>query len=491
MPRQVLIPLIVACALFLQNLDSTVLSTSLPAIAEALGEPPLRLHLALTSYLLSLAVFLPLSGWAADRFGARTVFCGAILLFTAASVACGFASSLGGFIAARVVQGAGGAMMVPVGRLILLRSVPKSQLVAALAWLTMPALIGPVIGPPLGGFLTTYASWRWIFWINIPIGILGILLALLFIEDVREPDVGRFDALGFLLSGVGLAATLFGIDMATSEALPLELALPCMLVGLAALALYVAYSRRAEHPILDLGLLRIRTFLASIIGGSLFRIGVGALPFLLPLMLQTGFGYTAFESGLVTFASAVGAMGMKALAVRILNSFGFRAVLTWNALLAAAFIAACALFRPSTPYLVMISVLFVGGVFRSLQFTSVNAIGFADVSQAQMSQATTLSSVAQQLSLSMGVAVAALVLHHGRTGPGVLAAGDFPLAFVVVAVISASSAWIYSRLSSDAGSELAGRAAAPSPSAPGAPEGDETVVLEPEGALPRNPSATR
>ena len=486
MPRRILVPLIVACALFMQNLDSTVLSTALPAIADGLHEPPLRLHLALTSYLLSLAVFLPLSGWMADKFGARTVFCAAIVLFTGASAACGFAQSLAGLIAARVAQGIGGAMMVPVGRLILLRSVPKSELVGAMAWLGMPALIGPVVGPPVGGFLTTYASWRWIFWINIPIGALGILLALLFIEDVRD-EIGPFDGVGFLLSGIGLAATLFGLEAATSEVLSLRASLIGIAVGVAAFALYVPHARRVRAPILDLGLLRIPTFQVSVVGGGLFRLGVGALPFLLPLMLQAGFGYTAFQSGLVTFASAAGAMGMKAVAPRLLRAFGFRAVLTWNAAIGAAFIAACALFRPATPYVVMVSVLFVGGVFRSLQFTALNTIAFADIPAKRMSQATSFSSMAQQLALSLGVSLAAVILHHGR-GHAALSPGDFALAFSIVGAVSATSALFNWRLAPDAGAELAGRAATlPRPATPAAPYGD---VVAPSEAVPRKPSAT-
>ena len=306
----VLTALIIATALFMENMDGTVLATSLPAIAADLHQDPIVLKLALTSYLLTLAVFIPASGWIADKLGARTVFCSAIIIFTIGSVLCGASNSLGTLIAARVFQGLGGAMMVPVGRLVLLRSVAKSEMVDALAYLTVPALIGPVVGPPLGGFITTYFHWRWIFWINVPIGLLGLLLSLRFIQNVREREVAPFDFKGFLLSGLGLLSLIFGLTVVGRGLVPLSVVAGLILGGIALLWLYVGHARRTPNAILDLSLLELPTFYAGVVGGFLFRLGIGALPFLLPLLLQIGFGLTPFQSGSLTFAAAAGAMAI-------------------------------------------------------------------------------------------------------------------------------------------------------------------------------------
>jgi EmrB/QacA subfamily drug resistance transporter len=459
-PSRILVPLIVACALFMENLDSTVLATSLPAIARELGEDPIDLKLALTSYLLSLAIFIPVSGWLADRLGARLVFRAAIAVFALGSALAGFSSTMPEIIGARIVQGIGGAMMVPVGRLVILRTVPKSELVGSLAWLTIPALIGPVLGPPVGGFITTYFSWRWIFWINLPIAALGLVLATLYIPDVKVEERTPFDGLGFALSAFGLAAVVAGSTAVGLDAMPLWAALLTLAAGAVTLWFYARHAARIEHPILDLKLFRIPTFRAAILGGSLFRIGIGAAPFLLPLMLQVGFGLTAFQSGMLTFASALGALAMKFTAQPILRRFGFRAVMTANALVAAATMTVPALFTPATPAVIMLGALLVGGFFRSLQFTSVNALGYADVDQDRMSGATSLASVAQQLSLSLGVSLAALSLEAilAERGGAHLETGDFPLAFLVIGLVSASSVLIFARLKPDAGGEVSGHA---------------------------------
>src|SRR5215207_6372894 len=448
MNRTRLVPLIVATALFMENTDSTVIATSLPAIAESLNEDPVALKLAVTSYLVSLAIFVPVSGWMADRYGSRTVFRAALAVFMAGSLACAAAGSLGGFVAARFVQGMGGAMMVPVGRLVLLRSIPKNEIVAALAYLTIPAMVGPVVGPPLGGFITT------------PIGLLGIVLSSLYFENIREPERPPLDMVGFVLLGVGLAALMLGLATGGRHLLPIELSVACAVIGTLAIIAYVRHARRTPHPLVRLDLLGIATFRASVLGGSLFRIGVGAIPFLLPLMLQIGFGLNPLQSGLLTFVSAAGALFMKALAARILRTFGFRAVLTVNAFIAAAFIAASGLFTPGTPHWIIMMVLLVGGCFRSLQFTSLNAIAYADVSSRDMSHATSLTSVAQQLALSIGVALGAAVLEavSGARGGTELAAGDFWPAFLVVGAISSLSGFIFARLEPSAGAEMSGHA---------------------------------
>ena len=459
MTKERLIPLIVATALFMENMDSTVIATSLPAIAADIGTSPLTLKLAITSYLLALAVFIPASGWTADRFGPRTVFSLAVAVFMVGSIGCALSSSVTGFVIARILQGAGGAMMTPVGRLVLLRSIDKSALVNAMAWVTVPALVGPVIGPPLGGFITTYLSWHWIFLINIPIGLLGITLALRYIDPIRSEDPERFDLYGLLLAGVGLGGIAFGLSVAGLNLLPWSVVIALIAIGSISMTLYVIHARRTASPVLDFTLLRLPTMRASIIGGFMFRLGVGALPFLLPLLMQVGFGLSPLRSGLVTFGSAVGAMGMKTLAARIIRTFGFRNIMIINAVISSIFLAACALFTIATPLLLIMILLVVGGFFRSLQFTAINTLAYAEVEPTLMSRATTLVSVNQQLAVSAGVAVgAALVestmwLHHVSE----LSAADFAPAFIVVAVISTVSVYFFFELPADAGHQVSGR----------------------------------
>jgi EmrB/QacA subfamily drug resistance transporter len=459
MPRY-FVTLIVAVALFMETMDSTVIATSLPAIAADLHEDPIALKLALTSYLLSLAVFIPLSGWMADRFGARTVFRAAIVVFSLGSAACGFAQGLPDFVLFRIIQGMGGAMMVPVGRLVILRSVPKAELISALAWLTVPALMGPVIGPPLGGFISTFFSWRWIFWINIPIGLLGIYLATRYIANFREREVPPLDIKGFILSGIGLTGVAFGFTTVGQSLFPIWVALALIGIGIGGIALYVRHARHTPNALLDLKLLKIDTFFASVVGGFLFRIGVGATPFLLPLYFQLGFGMTPLQSGLLTFATAVGAIAMKTTAAPIIHRLGFKNILVWNAVLTACFTAVSALFTALTPAAVILTVLLVGGFFRSLQFTAINSIAYADIHEKEMSKATSFASVAQQLSMSAGVATGALVLEMERMGRDShqVLASDFTLAFILVACLAASSSLIFARLPKRAGASLSRRA---------------------------------
>ncbi len=459
MRSAILTAFIIATALFMENMDGTVISTSLPAIALDLHQDPIVLKLALTSYMLTLAVFIPASGWVADRFGARTVFCSAIIVFTIGSILCGASSSLSTLIAARVFQGLGGAMMVPVGRLVLLRSVAKSDLVSAMAYLTMPALIGPVAGPPLGGFITTYFQWRWIFWINVPIGILGVLLSLRFIDNLREEAVPRFDFKGFVLSGVGLLSLISGLSMIGRGIAPYWLVAAMIAIGALSLASYVRHANANVGAILDLKLLKIPTFYAGVVGGFIFRIGIGAMPFLLPLLLQVGFGLSPFQSGSITFASAAGALIMKFTASKALRWFGFRQTLVVNGLISGAFLAACALFTPSTPHWLLLLVLLAGGFFRSLEFTALNAISYADVDSPRMSRATSFASVSQQMSGAVGVAVAAICVEMIQFGFGdsELGARDLSLAFVLVAIVSSMAVFIFAQLKPDAGAAVSGR----------------------------------
>lgn len=454
-----IIPLVVASALFMENTDSTVIATSLPAMAADLGEDPVILKLAFTTYLLALTVFIPISGWCADRFGARNVFRAAIAVFTLGSIACGLSTSLEGLIAARALQGVGGAMMVPVGRLIILRTVSKSEMVAALATLTIPALLGPVLGPPLGGFITTYFHWRWIFWINVPVGVLGMTLATIHMPDIREEGVAPLDGLGFVLSGLGLSTLVFGATVVGRDILPSYGAPALIATGIVLTTLYIVHARRRTRPILDLNLLKFPTFRSGVMGGSLFRIGIGAIPFLLPLMLQLGFKLTPFQSGSLTCAAALGALAMKFSAARILKRFGFRSVLVFNAVVAAGFLAIQGLFTPETPHLLILAVLLAGGFFRSLQFTSLNALAYSDIPTRDMGSATSFYSVAQQLSLAAGVVCAASVLEVAQylRGDLTLTVEDFSLAFFTVALISALSLFSHVRLAPDAGAEVSGR----------------------------------
>src|SRR6516164_5652018 len=460
-PSDRVVPLIVATALFMENMDSTVISTSLPAIAWALGTNPLALRLAVTSYLLSLAVFIPASGWTADRLGTRNVFRTAIGVFVLGSIGCAASHSLEQFVLARIVQGVGGAMMTPVGRLILVRSIDKQLLVNAMSLVTIPALIGPICGPPLGGFITTFASWHWIFLINVPIGLVGIALASRFIPNIRVERPDPFDYLGFFLSGCAIAGLAFGLSAMGLEFLPTGVVASLLCGGAISAVAYLIHARRTPAPILDLNLLRLPTFRASIFGGFLFRLGIGALPFLLPLLLQIGFHLTPFQSGLITFTTALGSISMKAAVATVLKHLGYRSVLLYNSLISAAFLAACASFLPGMPFAAMVAILLAGGFFRSLQFTAINTIAYAEIEPPLMSRATAITSVAQQLALSTGVAVGALVveitmlLRHDAT----MSAADFPPAFLVVAASTAAASLIFLRLPSDAGAEMAGREA--------------------------------
>jgi MFS family permease len=363
---------------------------------------------------------------------------------------------------ARIVQGIGGSMMVPVGRLVVLRTVQKTELVAALSWLTVPALVGPILGPPVGGFLTTYASWPWIFWINVPVGFLGIALATRYVPDLHGEGRVRFDTGGFFMTGLGLAAFMTGSTTLGLNLLPIAADVVFIAGGAALLVAYAIHAWRSDHPILDLALFRIPTFWHSVIGGSVFRLGIGATPFLLPLLLQLGFGMTPFQSGLITFATAVGAVVMKFTAPQIIRRYGFRNVLVVNTVITAVFTALPAIFVPTTPVLVMVSLLLIGGFFRSLQFTAINALSFADVDHAQMSQATTITSVAQQISVSLGITIGAICLQlSSNANNGAITADIFWPAFITVGITTLLSAISFYLLAPDAGAEMAGGTVVP------------------------------
>ncbi|MBL0371573.1 multidrug efflux MFS transporter [Rhizobium sp. KVB221] len=450
-------PLILAVALFMEQMDSTVIATSLPAIAADLAVGPITLKLAMTSYLVALGVFIPLSGWAADRFGAKRVFLIAIGVFMAGSVLCAVSGSLISFVMARFLQGMGGSMMTPVGRAILLRSTKKSELVSAMAMFTIPGVIGPLVGPPIGGFITTYFNWEWIFLINVPIGFIGIALSVIYLPRIDSPPPPPADLVGFVLSGIGAAGIVFGLSVVSLPALPPAIGVAATAIGALSTLLFIGHARRHPHPVLDLGLFRIETFRVCVTSGTIFRIAMGAVPFLLPLMLQLGFGFSAFHSGLITFVAAGGALFTKFVARRVFLRFGFRRTLLAAATASAVGTAANAFFFPDTPYIVLIGILFLTGFVRSFFFTGINILGFADIERNQTSQATALNAVIQQISGALGVAFAGIILeiHAVATGQS-LGIASFHIAFLCVAVLNIAAAFPISRLPAGAGSAVSG-----------------------------------
>ena len=460
--RPILIALIVSCAFFMQQLDGTVIATALPQMAISFNDTPVNVSIGMTAYLLTLAVFIPSSGWMADRFGARTIFGSAIAVFTIGSVLCGLASTLPLFTAARMLQAVGGAMMVPVGRLIVLRSVEKHELIRSMAFVSIPGLVAPVLGPPLGGFITTYFSWRWIFFLNIPIGLVGIVLVALFFQNLRSEDRRRFDAVGFVLTGAGLACLMFGFTSLGRTTGDAAVSIATLAVGAVLAGFAYRHVRRHPEPLLNLETLRIRNFaIATLWGGSLFRITIGSTPFLWPLMFQTSFGMSAFVSGLYMMACTGGDLSAQALTRKIVRSFGFRNVLVVNGFVCTAFFGLCVAFRPSSPAIFIILVLLVIGMSRSLQFTSLNALGYVDVPVPLMSSATSLASTIQQLSIGIGVAFGALVLHTAARARGEASAAysvaDFHIAFVAITLIAFASTLHFLRLRPSAGAAASGR----------------------------------
>jgi EmrB/QacA subfamily drug resistance transporter len=454
-----IVPAIIGSALLMQTLEATVMSNALPTIARALHVDPLRLNMAITMFLLASAVCLPLSGWMADKFGAKRVFMTSMMLFALSSAACGFAQTLPQLIVGRIFQGVSASMMSPVGRLVLLRTTPKSQLVGAMSVLTMPALLGPVIGPVIGGFIVTFFNWRWIFYMNLPIAFVGVLLVRAYVPNVKEQTVSPIDWLGIALTGIGLASLIFGFENLGRDFLP-----PVEVAGLFAaaatcFALYWRHARDNPHAILDLTIFRIQTYAASVIGGAFMRVAMGATPFLLAMLLQIGFGMSAFAAGLMTFISAAGALVMKSTAPWILRRYGFRTVLLVNAVIVGLSFMSYSLFKISTPHWLILIVLGVGGFFRSLQFTSLNGLAYADIDQNQMSRASTTASMAQQLVSSIGVGLAASLMHFLMLarGDSHLTAGAVTPAFLITGAVSFFSMIWFFRLPNGAGDEMNNR----------------------------------
>src|SRR5271165_313433 len=448
--------LIVASAMFMEQLDGTVLATALPTMARSFNADPLHMNIALTAYLLTLAMLIPASGRLADRFGSRSVFRTAIALFTLGSILCAQAPTLWALVAARMLQGVGGAMMSPVGRLVMLRVVSKAELVRSMAWLMVPATIGPIVGPPVGGFIVTYLSWRWIFYVNVPIGVAGLVLVTIFIEEMKDPGRTKFDLLGLILCATALACLMFGIEVASRGAGSTRVVAALLGTGAVSGGLYGVHARHHERPMLDFRLLRIATFRMSLLCGSLSRIGVGATPFLLPMLFQLGFGLSAASSGLITFVGAIGSLAMRPWAPFFLKCLGFRNVLTWIGALATGLLALSAAFRPSWPLPLIYGVLVVNGFFQSLQFMAYNTIAYADVPRGDMSAATSFYSTFQQMTLTLGIAVsaAALAASIAVTGHSQPMLPDFSAAFLFVAAVSLMAQLLATRLDKDAGAEL-------------------------------------
>ena len=450
--------MIVCCAFFMQQLDATIIATALPQIAFSFGDHPVHLNIAITAYILSLAVFIPISGWLADRFGSCTVFRAAIGAFAVGSLLCGLSNSVVELTAARVVQGMGGAMMAPVGRLLVLRSAKKTEFISAMALLQVPAQIGAALGPLLGGLFTTYASWRWIFWINVPICIAGITAASIFIENHREPERKPLDWIGFVLTGISLASLLYGLETLAHDGSLGLLDSAALILGLVIGGGAVIHSMRHAHPLLDPSLLRVPTFKANMVPGTLFRLGIDAAPFLLPLLFQVVFGMSAFLSGILTFATALGSLSMKTIAQPIIRRVGFRNLLIWNTALCAAIMFSYVFISIETPAPLIFLLLLLGGFFQSLQFSSLNAISYADIEPARMSSATSFSQLGQRIVTGFSVAMVSLILQLTMTLRGAtdLATVDFQIVFMTTGLISLSSIALFWGLAPDAGREVSG-----------------------------------
>jgi EmrB/QacA subfamily drug resistance transporter len=452
---------LIAGAFFMENLDGTIIATALPQMAHSFHVGAVNLNIGMTAYLLTLAVFIPISGWVADRFGSRSIFAAAIATFTIASLLCGAAHTLTQFTLMRILQGMGGAMMVPVGRLIVLRNTPKEQLTLALAYITWPGLTALVVGPPLGGFITTYASWHWIFFLNLPLGIVALILTLLWVENFRSEERHSFDWLTFVLAGFASAGAVYGMEKLGSEGLPWQL--PGAVLALSVLsgaAAIVAAHRNPATSLIDLESMKLKTYSLSVYGASAFRVAVSVLPFLLPLMFQIAFDLNAFQSGLYLLALFAGDLSMKAFVIQALRRFGFRRILIVNGTITAASMALCAVLSPATATILVISILFFHGAFRSMQFTCMTTLAYAEIPPERMSRANGFLSAVMQLSMGMGVAVGAITLRLVAHARGHSAAApqlrDFHLAILCVSLLALGPVFDSLGLPPDAGATTSG-----------------------------------
>ncbi|WP_371975236.1 MFS transporter [Lelliottia nimipressuralis] len=455
--------LLVAGAFFMEFLDGTVIATALPDMAKSFGVQAVDLNIGISAYLITLAVLIPASGWIADRFGARKVFAVALAIFTLASVFCGLSTTVDQFVAMRVLQGMGGALMVPVGRLAVLRTTPKHQLITAIATLTWPALVAPIIGPPLGGFITSYADWRWIFFINVPLGIVAIILALRIIPDLHDDERRPFDTPGFITTTIAMVSLVYAMESMGAQHSQGLLTLGLLVVGAVTLIYALRHFQRAQWPMIRLDAMQVPTFRVTMYGGSLFRASISAVPFLLPLMFQVGFGMDAFHSGLLVLAVFVGNLTIKPATTPLIRRLGFRKLLLINGALNVLSLLACAFISPQTPVWLIMLILYLGGVFRSIQFTAVSTLAFADVPSAQMSYANTLFSTATQLAVGLGITLGAIGIRIGEKMGDLLNMASVPgisfrLAFVAIALICLVGMVDTLRLTKDAGSAVSNKA---------------------------------
>lgn len=450
------VSLIVAIAFFMQGLDTTAVNTAVPAMARSFGTDVVHLSAGVTSYLIALAIFIPVSGWIADRYGTRKVFCTSIILFVLASALCGTAQNLNQFVAFRIFQGMAGAMMTPVGRLAVLKTTPKENLVTAMAYITWPALVAPILGPLVGGYLTTYWSWHWIFYLNIPISIVCVLLAWYHIpnEIADGQPKKRFDAVGFVLSGLALAGFMYGVELLSRKEVPYYVSAIIILVGLGLLFFNVRYSRHISNPLIDYSIIKIPTYKITIFTGSLSRMVIGVAPYLVPLMFQEGFGLNPFQSGMLFLATMAGNLTMKPATIWIMRHYNFRTVLVANGFLVAFFTFLTSLLLPTTPVVLIVVVMFLSGMFRSMQFSAITTLAFAEIPQERMTSANTLYSTVQQMSTGMGIAMGAVFLRFANMINGSTehyTVPDFRLAFIFVAILGIISLYGFTKLTPDAG----------------------------------------
>jgi EmrB/QacA subfamily drug resistance transporter len=462
-----LLPWLVALAFFMESLDTTILNTAVPAIAHALGVVPLSMKSVLSSYTLSLAVFIPISGWVADRFGTRAVFSSAIGLFTLGSFLCGISRNIHLLVACRILQGCGGAMMVPVGRLTLVRTFSKSELIRAMTFVAIPGLIGPMLGPFVGGLIVGYFHWRVIFFINIPIGLLGLYLVYRHLPNYRQEHTTPLDILGLILFGSGVALLSYVLEIFGEHTLSTFEILCLLAISIALLAGYGIHAANASHPLLRMILLRLRTFRAAVIGGFVTRIGIGGIPFLFPLLYQVGLGYTPVQSGLLMMPQALAAMSLKATMPGILARFGYKFVLVSNTIILGLLIFLFATIGARTPVWLIVAQVFTYGFFTSLQYTSMNTLVYADVTEEETSSASTIASTLQQMSISFGVASASLVTaffipDRFRSNPPEMIHGIHN-AFCVLGALTVLSTIVFRELKSEDGAAVSQRRIAPTP----------------------------
>ncbi|WLS78898.1 multidrug transporter subunit MdtD [Erwinia pyri] len=446
------LPWIAAMAFFMQALDATILNTALPAIAQSLNRSPLAMQSAVISYTLTVALLIPVSGWLADRFGTRKVFIAAVSLFTLGSLACALSGSLTSLVLFRVLQGVGGAMMMPVARLALLRAYPRSELLPVLNFVTMPGLIGPVLGPLLGGVMVTYATWHWIFLINIPVGIAGIFYARKYMPDFTTPR-RRFDLLGFLLFGIGLVLLSSGIELFGEKIVASSIALAVTSGGIVLLLLYIVHARRHPTPLIPLPMFKTRTFSVGILGNIASRLGTGCIPFLMPLMLQVGFGYSAILAGCMMAPTALGSIMAKSTVTQVLRWFGYRKTLVWISVIIGVLIASFSLQTPAMGLTLLLLPLFILGMAMSTQFTAMNTITLADLNDANASSGNSMLAVTQQLAISFGVAVSAAVLRFYENFEGTTVQ-HFHATFLTMGVVTVISGVVFMLLKPGDGRHL-------------------------------------